>query len=188
MSAEKIKACLDQIEVDMAKAINHLELELTKVRAGKANPQMLENVQVDYYGSYVPISNVASVSTPDARTLVVQPWEKSMITPIEKAIQAANLGFNPQNDGIIVRIIVPPLTEERRKDLVKKAKSEAENCKVSLRTIRRDANESLKKLNKDGVPEDLTKTAETKVQTITDAFSVKVDKHIEQKEKEIMTV
>ncbi len=188
MSAEKIKSCLDQAEADMARAITHLEAELTKVRAGKANPQMLENVQVDYYGSYVPLSNVGSISTPDSRTLVVQPWEKSMITPIEKAIQAANLGFNPQNDGIIIRIVVPPLTEERRKELVKRAKAESENCKVSLRTIRKNANEALKKLSKDGVPEDMIKTAETKVQTITDNYSVKADKHIEQKEKEIMTV
>ena len=172
----------------MSKAISHLESELTKVRAGKANPAMLENIQVEYYGSFVPISNVASVSSPDARTLVIQPWEKSSITPIEKAIMAANLGFNPQNDGVLIRIMVPPLTEERRKELVKKAKSEEENCKVTLRSLRRDANETLKKMNKDGVPEDMTKAAETKVQTITDNFSVKADKHIEQKEKEIMTV
>ena len=188
MSAEKIKQCLENTELEMVKAINHLESELTKVRAGKANPAMLESIQVEYYGGYVPISNVASVSSPDARTLVIQPWEKASITPIEKAIMAANLGFNPQNDGVLIRIMVPPLTEERRKDLVKKAKAEAENCKVTLRSLRRDANELLKKMNKDGVPEDLTKAAETKVQTITDNNAVKVDKHLEQKEKEIMTV
>lgn len=188
MSAEKIKSCLDHTEAEMNKAINHLEAELTKIRAGKANPSMLENIQVEYYGSFVPLNNVASVSSPDARTLVVQPWEKSSITPIEKAIMAANLGFNPQNDGVLIRIMVPPLTEERRKDLVKKAKAEAEHCKVTLRSLRRDANETLKKMNKDGVPEDLTKAAEAKVQTITDNYAAKADKHIDQKEKEIMTV
>jgi ribosome recycling factor len=119
---------------------------------------------------------------------MVQPWEKAMLTPIEKAIQAANLGFNPQNDGTLIRITVPPLTEERRKDLVKRARSEAENCKVTLRTSRRDANENLKKLSKEGVPEDFIKSAETKIQTLTDTYSAKVDKVIEIKEKEIMTV
>lgn len=188
MSIEKIKVCLDQTEEQMKKAIQHLENELVKVRAGKANPAMLENVQVDYYGSFVPLHNVGSVSAPDARTLMVQPWEKSMLTPIEKAIQAANLGFNPQNDGALIRITVPPLTEERRKELVKRARAEAEHCKVTLRTARRDANEQLKKFSKEGVPEDSLKSAETKIQTLTDNYSVKVDKIIELKEKEIMTV
>lgn len=188
MSAEKIKSCLDHAEAEMLKAINHLETELTKVRAGKANPQMLENISVEYYGSYVPLNQVASTSAPDARTIVIQPWEKAMITPIEKAIQAANMGFNPQNDGILIRIMVPPLTEERRKELVKKAKAEAEHCKVTLRNLRRDANEALRKLIKEGTPEDMVKAGETKVQQLTDNFSAKADKHIEQKEKEIMTV
>jgi ribosome recycling factor len=188
MSTDKIKQSLDLAEEQMKKALQHLENELIKVRAGKANPAMLENVQVDYYGSYVPLHNVGSVSAPDARTLVIQPWEKSMLTPIEKAVQAANLGFNPQNDGTIIRINVPPLTEERRKDLVKRARTEAENCKVTLRTARRDANEQLKKLSKEGVPEDSIKSAEAKIQTLTDNYSLKVDKVIELKEKEIMTV
>lgn len=185
---EQTQELTKQVEEQMQKAINHLETDLQKIRAGKANTQMLEGVMVEYYGAMTPITNVASLSTPDARTIVVQPWEKSTLTPIEKAIQAANLGFNPQNDGVIIRIIVPPLTEERRKDLVKKAKSEAENCKVSLRTIRKTAMESVKKMQKDGLPEDTAKSVEQKIQTITDNYSAKADKHIEAKEKEILTV
>lgn len=172
----------------MEKAIAHLEVELQKVRAGKANPVMLENVMVDYYGSKVPISNTASVNSQDSRTLVIQPWEKTMLTPIEKAIQAANLGLNPQNDGIIIRIMVPPLTEERRKDLTKAAKSLGEDAKVGIRNIRKEAMEQIKKLQKDGLPEDEAKSGETQIQTLTDTHVGKVDKHIEQKEKEIMTV
>jgi ribosome recycling factor len=183
-----VKTVLDNAKSQMEKTISHLETELQKVRAGKANPAMLENVMVDYYGSRVPISNTASVNSQDARTLVIQPWEKSMLTPIEKAIQMANLGFNPQNDGVIIRIMVPPLTEERRRDLTKTAKSLGEDAKVGIRTTRKDAMEQVKKLQKDGLAEDLAKDAETKIQTLTDAHVAKVDKHIEQKEKEIMTV
>jgi ribosome recycling factor len=185
---DEVKLLLNKSEELMKAAIVHLEMELNKIRAGKANPVMLENVQVDYYGSRVPISNVASVSTPDPRTIMLQPWEKAMITPIEKAIQAANLGFNPQNDGILIRITVPPLTEERRKELVKRAKAEVENAKVTLRNIRREANEDVKKLNKSGLPEDMAKVAEDKIQELTNTYSSKADKHIELKEKEIMTV
>ncbi len=184
----EIKSVLDQAKSLMEKAISHLELELQKVRAGKANPVMLENVMVDYYGSKVPISNTASVNTQDSRTLLIQPWEKSMLTPIEKAIQMANLGLNPQNDGVIIRIIVPPLTEERRKDLTKSAKNLGEEAKVAIRTIRKDTMEKIKKLQKDGLPEDEAKDGETKAQQLTDTHVSKVDKHIEQKEKEIMTV
>lgn len=183
-----IKSVLDNAKTLMDKAISHLESELQKVRAGKANPVMLENVQVDYYGSRVPLSNTASINTQDARTLIIQPWEKSMLTPIEKAIQAANLGFNPQNDGVIIRIIVPPLTEERRKDLTKTAKGLGEEAKIASRNIRKDAMEQIKKLQKDGLPEDLAKDSETKVQQLTDGTVAKIDKHVEQKEKEIMTV
>jgi ribosome recycling factor len=172
----------------MEKAISHLELELQKVRAGKANPVMLENVMVDYYGSKVPISNTASVNSQDSRTLVVQPWEKGMLTPIEKAIQAANLGLNPQNDGVIIRIVVPALTEERRRDLSKAAKSLGEDAKVGVRNIRKEAMEHVKKLQKDGLPEDEAKGAETQIQTLTDTHVSKIDTHIAQKEKEIMTV
>ena len=183
-----IKTVLDNAKSLMYKVFSHLESELQKVRAGKANPVMLENVQVDYYGSRVPLSNTASINTQDARTLIIQPWEKSMLTPIEKAIQAANLGFNPQNDGVIIRIIVPPLTEERRKDLTKTAKGLGEDAKIASRNIRKDAMEQIKKLQKDGLPEDLAKDAETKVQQLTDGTVSKIDKHVEQKEKEIMTV
>ena len=183
-----VKSILENSKTLMDKAIDHLELELQKVRAGKANPMMLENIMVDYYGSKVTISNTASINTQDSRTLIIQPWEKSMLTPIEKAIQAANLGFNPQNDGVIIRIVVPSLTEERRRDLTKTAKSLGEDAKVTIRSIRKEGMESIKALKKDGLPEDEGKDGEAKIQTITDATVAKVDKHIEQKEKEIMTV
>jgi ribosome recycling factor len=183
-----VKKVLDNARNLMEKAISHLETELQKVRAGKANPAMLENVQVDYYGSKVPISNTASINTQDSRTLIIQPWEKTMLTPIEKAIQMANLGLNPQNDGVIIRIMVPPLTEERRRDLTKTAKSLGEEAKVAIRNTRKEAMEQIKKLQKDGLPEDEAKDGETKVQNLTDQHVSKIDKHIEQKEKEIMTV
>ncbi|HQQ93602.1 MAG TPA: ribosome recycling factor [Bacteroidia bacterium] len=183
-----VKPLLDGTRSKMEKAIQHLESELQKVRAGKANPVMLENVMVDYYGSRVPISNTASINSQDARTLVVQPWEKSMLTPIEKAIQMANLGLNPQNDGVLIRIVIPPLTEERRKELGKTARSLGEDAKVSIRTYRKEAMEQIKKMQKDGLPEDSAKDTESKIQTLTDTHVGKVDKHIEQKEKEIMTV
>ncbi len=183
-----VKTIIDNTQSSMDKTINHLETELQKVRAGKASPTMLENILVEYYGSKVPLSNTASVTTQDARTLLIQPWEKSMLTPIEKAIQAANLGFNPQNDGVLIRIMVPPLTEERRKQLSKTAKGFGEDAKVGIRNLRKDANEQIKKLQKDGLPEDEAKAAETKIQTLTDNNVTKIDKHVEQKEKEIMTV
>jgi len=173
---EEIQFVLDQAKEQMENAVSHLEAELVKVRAGKASPALLEGILVDYYGSRTPLNQVANVNTADART------------PIEKAIMAANIGLNPQNDGVIIRIIVPALTEERRKDLVKKAKAEVEHAKVSLRTARKEANEELKKLQKDGTPEDEVKEAEQKVQQLTDTFVVKCDKHFEFKEKEILTV
>ena len=148
MTQEEIQFTFDTMEEQMEKAISHLEAELQKVRAGRANPQMLDGLFVDYYGARTPLANVSNINTPDARTIVIQPWEKAMLPVIEKAVQAANLGFNPQNDGIIIRIAVPPLTEERRKDLVKKARAEAEHCKVTLRTSRKDANEEIKKFVK----------------------------------------
>jgi ribosome recycling factor len=171
----------------MQKSIDHLEVELGKIRAGRANPSMLDGLQVDYYGSNMPLSQVSNISTPDARTLMIQPWEKNMLQPIEKAIQAANLGFNPQNDGTVIRINVPTLTEERRKDLVKKSKAEAEHARVSIRNVRRDANEHAKRDSK-GMPEDIVKDAEDKIQKMTDQFISLVDKHLETKEKEIMTI
>lgn len=183
-----VKQVIDNITSQMAKAISHLEAELQKVRAGKANPVMLENILVDYYGSKVPISNTASINTQDSRTLVIQPWEKSMLTPIEKSIQAANLGLNPQNDGVIIRIVVPPLTEERRRELTKTSRGLGEDAKVGIRNVRKEGMEHIKKLQKEGLPQDSAKEAENKIQAITDTHVQKVDKHIEQKEKEIMTV
>jgi ribosome recycling factor len=185
---EEIQFILDNAKEQMEKALSHLETELIKVRAGKASPTLLEGIYIDYYGARTPLSQCANVNTADARTLIIQPWDKSVLTPIEKAIQAANLGLNPQNDGIIIRILVPALTEERRKDLVKKAKSEGEHAKVSLRTVRKEANEELKKLQKDGTPEDEVKEGEEKVQQLTDLFVTKCDKHLEIKEKEILTI
>jgi ribosome recycling factor len=182
------KKVIEAMQGDLDNAISHLEHELTKVRTGRANPQMLDEIKVDYYGSPTPLFQVANVNTPDARTIVIQPWEKNMLGNIEKAIQAANLGFNPQNDGVIVRITVPPLTEERRKDLVKKAKAEGEHSKVTIRSARRDANEALKRELKKQITEDELKEGELKIQQLTDAFIIKVDKHLETKEKEIMTV
>jgi len=185
---EEIKLIIDDMKEHMDKAILHLELELAKVRAGKANPSMLDSIHVDYYGTNTPLSQVANVNTPDARTIVIQPWEKAMIEPIEKAIHSSNIGFNPQNDGTVVRINVPPLTEERRMELVKKARAEGEHAKVGVRNIRRDANEHIKKEQKGGLPEDMAKDAEDKVQELTNGFITKIDKHLEVKEKEILTV
>ncbi len=186
--SEELDFILEETREKMGKAIAHLERELSKIRAGKANPQMLDSVKVEYYGTMAPLSQVSNINTPDPRSLVVQPWEKNMLGPIEKAIQAANLGFNPQNDGEIIRIVVPPLTEERRKELVKKVKAEAENTKVSIRNIRRDAIDDGKKLGKEGVPEDLVKKFENDIQDLTNEFSGKVDKLVEHKENDIMTI
>ena len=172
----------------MKKAIGHLETELTKIRAGKANPQMLDGIVVDYYGSPMPINQVSNISVMDARTLSIQPWEKNMLQPIERAIIAANIGINPQNDGNIIRLFLPPLTEERRKELVKRAQHEGEHSKVSIRNIRRDSMEHIKKLQKNGLSEDICKDAEKEVQDTTDRYITTVEKHLTAKEKEIMTV
>jgi ribosome recycling factor len=179
---------IDDARSHMDKAINHLEEELSKVRAGKANPSMLEGILVSYYGSMMPINQVANVNTPDARTLVIQPWEKAMLDPIEKGIQAANIGINPQNDGAAIKLFMPPLTEERRKEFVKKAHGLAEAAKVSIRNIRRDSMEHVKKLKSENVSEDDVKNGEKKMQDMTDAFITTIDKHLASKEKEIMTV
>lgn len=184
--SEDLQIIIESMQEQMGISLSHLETELVKVRAGRASASMLDGVQVDYYGVRTPLSQVSNVNTPDSRTLAIQPWEKSMIDPIMKAIQAANLGFNPTNNGTMVIISVPPLTEERRKELVKKAKSVGEQAKVTLRTARKEAMEEVKKLQK--LPEDEKKTAETKIQELTDQFSGKVDKHLEVKEKEILTV
>ncbi|MBK7681469.1 MAG: ribosome recycling factor [Bacteroidia bacterium] len=183
-----IKSILANMEDHMQKAITHLEVELNKIRAGKASPAMLDGVMVDYYGAMTPLSQVASINTPEARTLVIQPWEKSLIKNIEKAIIDSNLGLAPSNDGIMIRISVPPQSEDRRKDLVKRAKAEGEHAKVGIRNLRRDANDNIKKLQKAGLPEDLAKDGEAKSQKITDDYITKVDKHLDAKEKDIMTI
>lgn len=183
-----VKSVMEHAKAAMEKALSHLETQLTKIRAGKANPAIFESVMVDYYGSMVPISQTASVNTQDSRTIIIQPWEKALLTPIEKAIQAANMGLNPQNDGVIIRITIPPLTEDRRKELVKTAKAEAEEAKVGIRNSRKEAMEFVKGLLKKGLPEDEAKDAEAKIQTLTDQYVAKTDKHFEQKEKEIITV
>lgn len=172
----------------MKKAVSHLEAELQKIRAGKAAPNMVDGVSVEYYGSPTPISQVANVSTPDARTISIQPWEKSMIAPIERAIMAANIGLTPQNDGEVIRLFLPPLTEERRKELVKKVYAEGETAKISIRGMRRDSIEAVKKLQKDGLSEDAAKEAEGRVQGLTDKNIEKVDAACKDREKEIMTV
>ena len=186
--SEEIDFTISLTDEQMQKSYAHLKSELAKIRAGKANPSMLDNIMVDYYGVDTPLSQVANVSTPDAQTLAIQPWEKTMIEPIEKAISEANLGLNPQNDAHTVRINIPPLTEERRMDLAKQAKSAAENCKVSIRNNRRESNEEIKKLVKDGLGEDEAKDAEDKIQGMTNSFIEKIDNLLEAKEKEILTV
>ena len=172
----------------MASAIEHLDSELKNFRAGKANTAIFNNVMVNYYGSPTPVPQVASITAPDARTMLIQPWEKNMIAPIEKAIMDANLGFTPQNNGEQIRINIPPLTEERRKELVKKAKGEGENAKISFRNARKDGIDMLKKAQKDGMPEDVVKDSEGVIQKDVDAFNKKVEELLAAKEKEIMTV
>ncbi len=179
---------LTDAKTSMEKAIEFCDSELTKIRAGKAMPSMLDGITVDYYGTQTPLSQVGTVNTPDARTLVVQPWEKSLIGPIEKAIKEANLGLNPQNDGIVIRLNVPPLTEERRRDLVKKVKEEAERGRIAIRNIRKDANEKIKKSKAEGVSDDEIKLGEAEVQKLTDSNIVSIDRLAEVKEKDIMTV
>ncbi|HMR19673.1 MAG TPA: ribosome recycling factor [Sphingobacterium sp.] len=185
---ELIAIELDYCKEKMAKAVTHAESELTKIRAGKANPSMLDGVHVDYYGSATPLSQVSNINTTDARTIVIQPWERTLLGTIEKAIIDSNLGLNPQNDGTIIRLAIPPLTEERRRDLVKKAKEETEKGRVAVRNIRKDTNESIKKLKNDGASEDEIKIGEAEVQKLTDTYIAKVDQLAEAKEKDIMTV
>lgn len=185
---EEIEFILDSAKESMNKAIEHLEKNLTKIRAGKASPSMLDTVFVDYYGSQSPLNQVANVGTLDARTLTVQPWEKAMLEPIERAIINSNLGLNPQNNGEMIMINVPQLTEERRRDLVKQAKSEVEDSKVSIRNARKDANDEVKKLEKDGLSEDRAKDLESEVQDLTNAYSAKADKILGAKEADIMKV
>lgn len=185
---EELDFILEEAKESMQKAIAHLENELQRIRAGKANPNMVEGLFVDYYGSSSPISQVANVSVLDARTITIQPWEKNMLQPIERAIIAGNIGVNPQNDGNIIRLFLPPLTEERRRELVKKAQGEGEHSKVSIRSVRRESMEAIKKLQKNGLSEDICKDAEAGVQALTDKFIALVENLLEIKEKDIMTV
>ena len=182
---EDIKFIIDSTKESMEAGIKHLEKQLVNIRAGKASPAMLGSVMVDYYGSQTPLSQVANVNTPDGRTISVQPWEKSMLQEIERGIMLANIGFNPMNNGELIIINVPPLTEERRKELAKQAKSEAEDAKVGVRNARKDANNEIKKLD---ASEDLQKNAEIDIQSLTDNYVKKIDDILSVKEKEIMTV
>ena len=186
--SEELQKISTDAESGMKKAINHLEIELSKIRAGKATPSILEGINVDYYGAPTPISQVANVQVLDSRTISIQPWEKSMLALIERSIMAANIGITPQNDGVNIRLFMPPLTEERRRELFKKASGEGEQSKVAIRNIRRDHIEQVKKLQKDGMSEDICKGAEDSIQALTDKHIALVEKHLEAKEKEIMTV
>ncbi len=186
--SDELNLIVLQAEETMRKAISHLEAELVKVRAGKANPNLVEGIVIDYYGTPTPINQAANVSVADARTLTIQPWERNMLQPIERAIINANIGVTPQNDGLLIRLFMPPLTEERRRELVKKAQGEGEQSKVAIRSIRRDSMEQIKKLQKNGMSEDACKDAEDEVQQLTDRYIALVDKHLAAKEKEIMTV
>lgn len=185
---EELQFIHDTAEEGMKNSMAHLEASLVKIRAGKASPSMLNSVKVDYYGTLTPLSQVANVNTPDAKTIKVQPWEKSMMEPIETAITYANLGLNPQNNGDVIIISVPPLTEERRRDLVKSARAEAEHAKVSFRNVRKEANDAIKQLQKDGLSEDLAKRAEGEIQKLIDDYNAKADAEMDQKEKDIMTI
>lgn len=185
---EEVQLVLDIAEEKMENAINYLRDELSKLRAGKASPHLLDGIYVDYYGASTPLNQVSNINTPDPRNIIVQPWEKAMLEPIEKAILHANLGFNPVNNGEILRIMVPALTEERRKMLVKQVKGEGENARVSIRNARRDANEEIKKMQKEGLPEDAAKRAEQDIQKLTDSYSQKVDEMLQKKEEDIMTI
>lgn len=185
---EEAQMCLDEAKEGMDSALSHLDREFQKIRAGKASPQMLEGIVIDYYGTMTPIDQTANINTPDPRQIIVQPWDKSIIGLLEKAIMNANLGFNPKNEGEVLRISIPPLTEERRHELVKKAKSEAENAKISIRNVRRSSNDFAKSLEKDGMPEDESKRLQDKIQELTDEFIKKVDELMDVKEKDVMTV
>jgi ribosome recycling factor len=185
---DEIQFELDSAKESMQKSLERLEKELTKIRAGRANPSMLSTVMVDYYGAKTPIAQIGNITTPDAKTLVVQPWEKSSLDAISKAIIDANLGLNPQNNGDSIFISIPALTEERRKQLVKQSRTYGEDAKVSIRNARKEANDAVKKFQKDGLPEDEAKRIEDEVQTMTDNYSNKVEEILSDKEKDIMTV
>ncbi len=185
---EEVEFCLDEAEESMQLAISHLEKGFQKIRAGKASPQMLDGVMVDFYGVPTPINQTANINTPDPRQIIVQPWDKSIIHDIEKAILAANLGFNPSNEGEVLRINVPAITEQRRLELVKQAKAESEKSKISIRSSRRSANDEIKQLEKDGLAEDESKRAQDDIQELTNKYIDKVDKLMDAKEDDIMKV
>lgn len=185
---EEIEIYLESAEETMDGAIKHLNIELSKIRAGKASPSMLDGIQIEYYGSMSPLQNVSSVNTPDARTIAIRPFEKKMIAEIEKAIRNSNIGLSPNNDGEMIRLSVPPLTEERRQELVKRAKQEVETAKVNIRNVRQDANNSIRKLTKEGVSEDSVKSGEDSVQKLTDAHIARIDQIFAAKERDIMEV
>ena len=185
---EDVQLIYEMTKERMEKAIEHLDNELLRIRAGKANVHILDGIMVEYYGTPTPLNQVSNISTPDAKTIMIQPWEKTMIGPIEKALMNSNVGITPMNNGEVIRLAIPQLTEERRRDLVKQVKNEGENARVSVRNSRRDANEEYKQMQKDGLSEDETKTAEERIQKLTDEFSEKVEKIVEGKEEDIMTI
>ncbi len=186
--SQELNKIIDEATELMSKAVDHLESELLKIRAGKATPNIVDGIVVDYYGNPTPISQVGNISVADARTLTIQPWEKNMLQPIERAIIGANIGINPQNDGNLIRLFLPPLTEERRRELVKRSQGEGEQSRIAIRNLRRDAMEQVKKLQKNGLSEDVCKDAENSIQQVTDNAIAAVDKCLTIKEKEIMTV
>ena len=185
---EEVQFCLEIAKENMENAISHLEKELSKIRAGKASPDILNGIFVDYYGVNTPLNQVANINTPDLKTIVVQPWEKNMLTPIEKAILAANIGLTPGNNGEVIHINIPALTEERRNQLVKQVKAEGENAQVSIRNARKNANDDIRKLENEGLSEDREKSAEDEVQEMTNDYSKKVESFLEVKEKNLMTI
>jgi ribosome recycling factor len=185
---EDVELIYEMTRERMEKAVEHLDHELMRIRAGKANVHILDGIVVDYYGVTTPLNQVSNISTPDAKTIMIQPWEKTMIDPIEKALMNSSVGITPANNGEVIRLVIPQLTEERRRNLVKQVKNEGENARVSLRTSRRDANDEYKQMQKDGLSEDEAKIAEERIQKLTDEFTEKVDKIVEAKEEEMMTI
>jgi ribosome recycling factor len=185
---EEVQMVYEMTKERMEKAIEHLDNELIRIRAGKANIHILDGILVDYYGSPTPLNQVSNISTPDAKTIMIQPWEKTMIDPIEKALMNSNVGITPANNGEVIRLVVPQLTEERRRELVKHVKTEGENARVSIRNARREANDEYKSMQKDGLSEDEAKSAEDNVQKLTDEFTEKVENIVDAKDKDIMTI
>jgi len=185
---EEVQMVYEMTRERMEKAIEHLDNELMRIRAGKANIHILDGISVDYYGSPTPLNQVSNISTPDAKTIMIQPWEKSMIDPIEKALMNSNVGITPANNGEVIRLVIPQLTEERRHHLVKQVRTEGENARVSVRNARREANEEYKNMQKDGLSEDETKIAEDNIQKLTDEFTEKIEKIVDAKDQDIMTI